>query len=104
MQLPNERRKEENVKTARENNPKYERQHFGVSDFCESKARERKSDERNTGIMSKKKSTTPAMTYIWETKSNRTGNEGFRSVGILVGFIDSRKHEHVVIPIRITST
>jgi hypothetical protein len=34
VQLPNQRRKEEDVENAREHNPKDERQHFGAGNAC----------------------------------------------------------------------
>ncbi len=34
VQFPNQRRKEKDVETAREDNPKDERQHFGAGDTC----------------------------------------------------------------------
>jgi hypothetical protein len=34
VQFPNQRRKEKDVETAREDNPKDKRQHFGVGDIC----------------------------------------------------------------------
>ena len=45
VQLPNQRRKEKDVENAREQNPKDQRQHFGIGDTCKSIVKER--DKRN---------------------------------------------------------
>ena len=86
VQLPNQRRKKEDVENASEHEPKDKRKHLGVGNTCKSVNQERKQTSQTRTSRVKKQVDHSSDEIRLARQCNRTLNEISRPVCILVGF------------------